>query len=62
VEHWLAEHGHEAWSAFDAGLADAQDEDLLAYAYRRRAVLVTTNRDRAQLARKLRSARVIRLV
>ena len=42
-----------------AGLGDAADEDLIAYAHAKGAMLVTTNRDCAQLARRLRSASVI---
>jgi predicted nuclease of predicted toxin-antitoxin system len=55
----LASEGHEAWTAYDAGLADALDEDLIAYAHARTAILVTTNRDCAQLARRLRAASVV---
>jgi predicted nuclease of predicted toxin-antitoxin system len=56
---WLASEGHQAWSAYDAGLADAADEDLIAYAHTKGAVLITTNRDCAQLARRLRSVSVV---
>lgn len=59
VARWLAGEGHEAWTAYEAGLDDAQDEDLIAYAHAKGAVLVTTNRDCAQLARRLRSAQLI---
>ena len=59
VARWLASEGHEAWTAYEAGLDDAQDEDLIAYAYVKAAALVTTNRDCAQLARRLRSAQLI---
>jgi predicted nuclease of predicted toxin-antitoxin system len=59
VARWLSSDGHEAWTAYEAGLDDARDEDLIAYAHAKRAALVTTNRDCAQLARRLRSARVI---
>ena len=62
VARSLASEGHEAWTAYDAGLADAQDEDLIAYAHAKGAVLVTTNRDCAQLARRLRSAAVVWLI
>ena len=44
---------------FTAGLGDAADEDLIAYAHAKGAMLVTINRDCAQLARRLRSASVI---
>lgn len=47
------------WSAYEASLEAAPDGALIAYAHARTAVLVTTNRDCAQLARRLRLARVI---
>ncbi|MGH2708978.1 MAG: DUF5615 family PIN-like protein, partial [Actinomycetota bacterium] len=28
-------YGHEAWSAYEAGLQGARDEDLIAYAYKK---------------------------
>lgn len=59
VARWLAGEGHEAWTAYEAGLDDAQDEDLIAYAHAKSAALVTTNRDCAQLGRRLRSAQLI---
>jgi predicted nuclease of predicted toxin-antitoxin system len=59
VARWLASEGHQAWTAYDAGLGDAADEDLIAYAHARTAILVTTNRDCAQLARRLRTATVV---
>jgi predicted nuclease of predicted toxin-antitoxin system len=59
VARWLAGERHEAWTAYEAGLDDAQDEDLIAYAHAKGAALVTTNRDCAQLARRLRSAQVV---
>jgi predicted nuclease of predicted toxin-antitoxin system len=59
VARWLASEDHEAWTAFEAGLGDAADEDLIAYAHAKGATLVTTNRDCAQRGRRLRSATVI---
>jgi predicted nuclease of predicted toxin-antitoxin system len=59
VARWLTSDGHEAWTAYEAGLGDAQDDELIAYAYDRRAVLVTTNRDCAQLGRRMRSSSLI---
>jgi len=59
VARWLASEGHQSWTAYDAGLVDAADEDLIAYAHAKGAMLVTTNRDCAHLARLLRSATVI---
>ena len=51
--------GHEVWTAHEANLEDASDADLIAYAHSKRAILVTTNRDCAQSARRQRTARVI---
>lgn len=59
VARWLTGQGHDAWTAYEAGLDDAEDEDLIAYAHSRGAILVTTNRDCAQLARRLRSASAV---
>lgn len=52
---------HEAWTAYEANLADADDRDLIVYAEDRQAILVTTNRDCAHLARRLRLARCVYL-
>jgi predicted nuclease of predicted toxin-antitoxin system len=41
VRTMLLREGHEAWSAYQAGLADAEDDDLTIYAARRDAVLVS---------------------
>jgi hypothetical protein len=35
----LIRERHEVWSAYEAGLADAEDDDLTVYAARRDAVL-----------------------
>lgn len=59
VARWLTSQKHDAWTAYEAELDDAEDGDLIAYAHAKRAVLVTTNRDCAQLGRRLRSASVI---
>ncbi len=59
VARWLSTQGHQAWTAFQAGLDDAPDEALLAYAFAMGAALVTTNRDCASLARRMRSAPVV---
>jgi len=32
--------GHQAWTAYEAGLTDAADEDLIAYAHAKGAVLI----------------------
>lgn len=62
VARWLTTEGHEAWTAYEARLEDADDGDLIAYAYSRQALLVTTNRDCAQLGRRLRTARLVWLM
>ena len=36
VRAMLQRHGHEAWSAHEAGLAEAEDDDLTVYAVERR--------------------------
>lgn len=59
VARWLAAEGHQAWTADAAGLAGAQDDDLIVYAHAKDATLVTTNRDCAQLGRRLRSASIV---
>ena len=41
VRTMLQRYGHEAWSANEAGLAEAEDDDLTVYAVRRRSVLVS---------------------
>lgn len=56
VARWLRADRHEAWTAREARVHDVADEDLIVYAHAKRAVLVTTNRDCAQLARRLRLA------
>ena len=37
----IVERGHECWTANEAGLADASDDDLLLYAIEKGAVLIT---------------------
>ena len=41
----LRSAGHEAWTAADAGLAAALDDDLTVYADQQQAVLVTHDRE-----------------
>jgi predicted nuclease of predicted toxin-antitoxin system len=55
----LRSAGHEAWTAYEANLEDVSDESLIIYAQDRDAVLVTTNRDCAQLGRRMQAARII---
>ena len=59
VTRRLTREGHKAWTAQEAHLGDVEDDHLIAYAEDKRAVLVTTNRDCAQLGRRMRSASVI---
>lgn len=51
VQAALNRHGHEAWSAHEAGLAEAED-DLTVYAAKRRAVLVSLDVEFMQRRRK----------
>jgi predicted nuclease of predicted toxin-antitoxin system len=41
VRAMLLREGHEAWSAYEAGLADAEDDDLTIYAAQRGAILIS---------------------
>lgn len=41
----LRQLGHQAWTAHDAGLARASDDDLAVYAHERNAVLLTHDRE-----------------
>ena len=43
----------------EAHLEDVEDDHLIACTGNKRAIVVTTNRDSAQLARRMRSANVI---
>jgi predicted nuclease of predicted toxin-antitoxin system len=54
-------NGHAAWTAFEANLQEAPDEALITYAYAKNAILVTNNKDCAELARRHRTARVVYL-
>ena len=58
---YVRQQGHDAWTAYEANLQEAKDEELIAYAAGRGAVLITTNKDCARKARRLRAARVIYL-
>jgi predicted nuclease of predicted toxin-antitoxin system len=53
--------GHNAWTAYEAGLPQALDEVLIAYAASKAAIAVTTNKDFGALARRLRMAKVVLL-
>ena len=55
----LAAEGHEAWTAYEAGLSAASDQELLAYAAARGAMVVTNNKDSVPMARRMRLATVV---
>jgi predicted nuclease of predicted toxin-antitoxin system len=50
---------HNAWTADDANLSEASDEELIVYADDKKAILVTNNKDCAALARRMKAARVV---
>jgi len=50
---------HKAWTAHEAHLEGAKDEDLIAYAAKKQATLVTTNRDCALTGRRMALAQVV---
>jgi predicted nuclease of predicted toxin-antitoxin system len=52
VAKMLRSRGHECWTAGEAGLADAQDDNLTVYATVHYAVLVTLDREFSQRRRK----------
>ncbi|WP_344027754.1 DUF5615 family PIN-like protein [Pseudonocardia kongjuensis] len=51
VGSMLRRRGHDAWSASDAGLATASDDELTVYAHDQRAVLLTHDREFSQRRR-----------
>lgn len=57
----LSAAGHEAWTAYEAGLSAASDQELLAYAADHDAAVVTNNKDFVPMARRMRSATVVYL-
>src|SRR2546425_807230 len=59
VAGFLRHRGHRSWTAYDANLQEASDAELQAYCANKRATLVTTNRDSATLARRLRACRLV---
>lgn len=61
VAAWLRAEDHEAWTAFEANLQEAGDDELNIYAQSKGAILVTTNKDCAAIARRLQSAETIYL-
>ena len=52
---------HQAWTAFEANLSAAADQDLIIYADDKDAFLVTNNKDCVALARRMRCTRVVYL-
>jgi predicted nuclease of predicted toxin-antitoxin system len=61
VAEFLRQRGHEAWTAFEAHLQTAGDDDLNIYADAKDAILVTVNKDCAAIARRLQAASVVYL-
>jgi predicted nuclease of predicted toxin-antitoxin system len=61
VRAMLLREGHEAWSAYQAGLADAGDDELTVYAERRTAVLVSLDVQFMQRRRANAIGRHVRL-
>ena len=59
VTTWCRSKRHEVWTAEEAHLNDVPDAELIAYADKKKAVLVTNNRDCALLGQSMRSARMI---
>lgn len=57
----LIREGHETWSAGDAGLAVAEDDDLSIYAERQAAVLVSLDVEFMQRRRANAIGRHVRL-
>lgn len=44
---------HQAWTAFEAGISDLEDEQVIIYSEEHGAVLVTTNRNCATQAQQM---------
>jgi predicted nuclease of predicted toxin-antitoxin system len=61
VAKLIRSKGHTAWTAFEAHLQEAGDDELIFYAEAKNALLVTTNADCAVLARRLKAASVVYL-
>lgn len=61
MARYLTAQSHEAWTAYQAGLSDVSDQELIAYADDREAIVVTNNADFIPVARRLRFARVVYL-
>ncbi len=61
VAAFLRRKGHEGWTAYDANLQEASDDDLNVYAKSEGAIFVTINADCAATARRLQSAATVYL-
>ena len=61
VRTMLQRYGHEVWSAYEAGLAEAEDDDLTVYAAKRGSVLVSLDVQFMQRRRTNAIGRHIRL-
>lgn len=48
VSRALKAAGYQSWTAHEAGLADASDDDLAVYAHKRNAVLISADREFSQ--------------
>lgn len=59
VAKWLRAEHHETWTAFEAHLHEAPDDALVAYAAKKNAALVSTNRDCAATARRMQLAAMV---
>jgi predicted nuclease of predicted toxin-antitoxin system len=57
----LRQRRHDAWTAFEANLQEADDRDLIIYADDKQAILVTINKDCVAFARRMQAARVVYL-
>lgn len=55
----LKRHRHQAWSVHEAGLSNATDDDIAAYAADRKATLLTHDRDFADRLREHTVCRAI---
>jgi predicted nuclease of predicted toxin-antitoxin system len=53
--------GHDVWTAYEAHIEAFGDDAVLMYAERRKATVVTTNRDFIPVARRLSIASVVYL-
>lgn len=57
----LEARGHTAWTAWQAGIHELSDQEVIVYADDHAAVVVTSNKDFIPVARRLRYASVVYL-